>query len=433
MTTAKENQQLTRVGKGTPMGDFMRLFWIPAVPSSDLLKDGEPVRLRLLGEDMIAFRDTKGRVGLLAPYCAHRRAELYFGRNEDCGLRCVYHGWKFDVEGTIVETPNTTANITASQRTYRSQERNGVVWAFLGDTEPPPLPDLEFNLLPRENVFWTLRVQDTNWLQGVEGNIDSTHAPLLHKRIDRPMRAPLFSYDNEAHFEATEADWGVAVGARRNVESGGYHWRVNNFIFPFYAMIPPITGDPQLQLAVFVPMDDETTISWLISYHPVEALSRGILDVYHNRRSDGTETGHLSKEATIPVDQLDGTLPFIKYWPRYNRANNYGQNFDRQRYKYYSGIPGIWAQDGGIQGTMGAITDRTAETLCSSDLGIVKTRRLLLRVTSDFVDKGVVPACAKDPSVFRVRGVGVRSDSASFADAVEQYVYREGDYGYEVD
>ena len=194
MLSHEDNETLVRVGRGTAMGSLMRLYWIPFFFSKDLEKDGQPKRVMLLGEDLVAFRDTEGRVGLVANACAHRGAPMMFGRNEDCGLRCVYHGWKFDVTGAVVDTPAEPVKSRLKEKVritaYPCRERNGVVWTYMGpEAELPPLPNLEWNLVPAENVHLSMRIQECNWLQALEGEIDSAHAPILHSRIDSRARS----------------------------------------------------------------------------------------------------------------------------------------------------------------------------------------------------------------------------------------------------
>jgi phenylpropionate dioxygenase-like ring-hydroxylating dioxygenase large terminal subunit len=172
------------------MGDWIRLFWLPVYPGDQLPPDGQPKRVKILGEDLVVFRDTDGKPGLVANACPHRGAPLMFGRNKECGLRCVYHGWKFDVEGRVMELPAEPDDSRLKERVrlkaYACRERNGMLWAYMGEAEddPPPLPEIEWNLVPAENVHISFRVQECNWLQALEGEIDSAHAPILHGRIN---------------------------------------------------------------------------------------------------------------------------------------------------------------------------------------------------------------------------------------------------------
>jgi phthalate 4,5-dioxygenase len=171
------------------MGKLMRLYWIPFLLSRDVAADGAPYRVRLLGEDLVAFRDSGGRVGLVDQACPHRGAPLVFGRNEDGGLRCVYHGWKFAVDGACREMPAEGASTPMLKKVrvkaYPVQERNGVLWTYMGpDAVPPPLPSLEWNMVPEQNAHVSMRIQECNWLQALEGEVDSAHAAILHGRVD---------------------------------------------------------------------------------------------------------------------------------------------------------------------------------------------------------------------------------------------------------
>ena len=186
MLSEADNQRLTQVGPGTPMGNLFRRYWIPCAMSEELPEpDCPPVRVRLLGEDLIAFRDSEGKVGLVSAYCPHRRAPMFFGRNEECGLRCVYHGWKFDRSGACVDMPSeppdslfkTKVHITA----YPTHEAGGIVWAYLGPPELRPAPpDYEFCRVPSEQLLMSKHLQRCNWVQALEGGLDSVHATILH-------------------------------------------------------------------------------------------------------------------------------------------------------------------------------------------------------------------------------------------------------------
>src|SRR4051794_3545449 len=186
MLSTGDNGPVTRVGPGTPMGKLMRGYWVPAGLSSELPHpDCDPLRVLLLGEKLIAFRDTNGQVGLIQNHCPHRGASLFFGRNEEAGLRCVYHGWKFDVTGQCVDMPNEPAESNFKNKVrataYPCQERNGVVWAYMGPrATPPPLPNLEGNMLPQGEWQANAMQRECNWLQGLEGDIDTSHFSFLH-------------------------------------------------------------------------------------------------------------------------------------------------------------------------------------------------------------------------------------------------------------
>ena len=187
MLSKQENELLTQVGAGTPMGNLLRRYWVPALFSAQLPKaDCPPVRVRLMHEDLVAFRDTDGRLGLIDERCPHRTASLFFGRNEECGLRCVYHGWKFDVDGNCVDMPSEPDGTGFAHKikinAYPCIERGGVVWTYLGPAElKPAFPELEWTQLPDDYRFATRHVQECNWMQALEGGFDATHLAFLHR------------------------------------------------------------------------------------------------------------------------------------------------------------------------------------------------------------------------------------------------------------
>ena len=177
MLSREDNELLCRVGPGTPMGQLLREYWLPFLKSSDVERGGQPLRVKLLSEDLVAFRDTSGRVGLLGEHCSHRATSLALARNEDNGLRCVYHGWMYDVYGRCIDMPNEPEETRFADKirhpAYACTERNGIVWTYMGPREvPPALPDLEWNMVPEDQVVIWRNLQFNNWVQGLEGNID---------------------------------------------------------------------------------------------------------------------------------------------------------------------------------------------------------------------------------------------------------------------
>src|SRR5471030_2765609 len=246
MLTTAANDMLTRVGPGTPMGNLMLEYWIPACLSSELKADGEPMRLMLLGEQLIAFRDTDGRVGVMEHRCPHRRASLFFGRNEEGGLRCIYHGWKFDVEGKCLEMPNVPPQHAFPQKVtanaYKAAERNGVVWVYMGARETaPPLPSIEAMMLPEAetNSFWVQR--ECNWLQALEGDIDTSHLGFLHdgKLMPEDLAEETihrWAVANRApEYDVAETSWGTMYAAHRHATPGNIYYRVAHFLFPCWS------------------------------------------------------------------------------------------------------------------------------------------------------------------------------------------------------
>jgi phenylpropionate dioxygenase-like ring-hydroxylating dioxygenase large terminal subunit len=249
MLTREDNERVTRVGPGTPMGNLMRQYWVPALLSRELPSaDSDPVRVLLLGEQLIAFRDTNGMVGLVQNNCPHRGASLFFGRNEESGLRCVYHGWKFNAAGECVDMPNEPAESDFKSRVravaYPTQERGGIVWAYLGPrTTPPPLPDLEANMLPDGQGVVQAVLRDCNWLQALEGDIDTSHLAFLHhgSKTTSDYREGTFAYyavkDRAPRYQVVDTEYGAMYAAYRPAGEGQDYWRYAQFLFPFYVMI----------------------------------------------------------------------------------------------------------------------------------------------------------------------------------------------------
>ena len=372
--TQQQNEELVLTGPGTLMGDLMRRYWVPALQADELPEpDCTPVRVQLLGEKLIAFRDSSGRLGLIDEFCAHRGVSLWFGRNEEGGLRCPYHGWKYDVSGQCVELPSeppeTGMALRVKLKSYPCIERGGVIWTYMGppDLQPEP-PGLEWALVPPERRFISKRLQECNYLQAMEGGIDSSHVSFLHSASLK--RDPLFTgsrgnqyneHDKMPVFEVTDFEGGLFIGARRKADAGRYYWRITPWIMPWYTIIPPRAGHP-LGAHAWVPIDDENCWAWSINYHPKRALSE-------------SEVAAMQGGAGIHVKYIPGT--FI---PLANKRNDY--LIDRAGQKAgvtYSGVEGIGMQDASLQESMGAIQDRSREQLVSTDNGIIMTRRALLK------------------------------------------------------
>src|SRR3954466_14745004 len=284
---AEQNELLTRTGPGTPMGELFRRYWLPALLAEELPEpDCPPVRVKILGERLIAFRDTQNRFGLIDEFCAHRGASLWFGRNEEGGLRCSYHGWKYDMTGQCVEIPSEPGNPKLCQRmklkSYPLVERGGVLWPYRGPANKrPPLPEHEWAMVPAANRFVSKRWQGCNWLQAMEGGIDSSHVSFLHRytmKVDPMFKGATQSHqynlqDLAPHFEVVESPGGLYIGARRNAENNNYYWRITQYVIPAFTLIPP-RGDHPIGGHSWVPMDDENCWAWSTNHHATRALTR---------------------------------------------------------------------------------------------------------------------------------------------------------------
>ncbi|WP_234263512.1 Rieske 2Fe-2S domain-containing protein [Hydrogenophaga sp. NFH-34] len=411
MLSQEDNQRITRVGPGTEMGQLMRQFWIPFLLSRDVAEDGQPYRVRLLGEDLIAYRDSSGRVGLVDHACPHRGSPMAFARNEQDGIRCVYHGWKFDVSGACTEMPAEPANSPMLARVkikaYPVQERNGVLWTYMGgDTENlPPLPNIEWNLVPENQVALTMRVQECNWLQALEGEIDSAHAAILHGRVDvgGTINQWKQAQDLAPSFECVQHAAGLSIGARRKVGDDKNYVRVNQFLLPFWTFVPPQAQYPDLSGHAWVPIDDHHTLCLMFSYTPAQPLYEKTRKVFREGYG-GRETGHASEASFEKRSPMD---PYHTYWSVFNRGNAYQFSYQLQVDKYNSGLPGLWVQDAACQSGVATIYDRSKEHLGLSDTGIARTRRMLLDASRKLLHEGTRPPSSTNPDLFMLRAVSL--------------------------
>ena len=386
MLRREQNELITRTGPGTQMGDLFRCYWLPILLSEELPFDGcPPVRVKVLSERLIAVRDSEGRLGLIDEFCAHRGVSLWFGRNEDGGLRCPYHGWKFGVDGACQEIPSEPEESGMCQKirlkSYPLIERGGAFWTYLGKPEfQPELPEWEFATVPAEQSFISKRFQDCNWLQALEGGIDSSHVSWLHR--GNLASDPLFKGaggnkynlgDMKPVFEVVENEGGLLIGARRNAEEGKYYWRITPWIMPCFTMVPP-RGDHPVHGHFWVPVDDENCTAWSFDYHPVRALRQ-------------EERQAMIDGFGIHVQYTPGT-----YRPLANKDNDYLMDREAQRRgDTYSGVAGIAMQDASLQESMGPIVDRTMENLVSTDNGIIMARQRLLRAAKALAETGIRP------------------------------------------
>jgi phthalate 4,5-dioxygenase oxygenase subunit len=383
------------------MGALMRHYWVPACLSSELVPDGDPLRLMLLGEKLIAFRDSAGRIGVLDHRCPHRCASLFFGRNEEGGLRCAYHGWKFDTAGNCLDMPNLPADHDfkdkVKAKTYRAAERSGLVYIYMGDRQsgPPPLPALEALLCPPHEINLAVRQRGCNWLQALEGDIDTSHFSFLHtgkitvddvdpdhiERFQLTDRAPRY------HVRPTE--WGTMYAAYRPAQPGRTYYRFAHFALPFWTLFPngPLTDNIIAQ--AWVPMDDAHTMSFQFSW---------------TRKTPRLMTMKTGEPFPL-LDVISPTLPNTTDWfgrwrPVANQTNDYLIDREAQRTISFTGINGVFPQDSAVTESMGEISDRTLENLAPSDLMIAVTRRRLAEAVRALRDNGTVPPLVDDPAIW---------------------------------
>jgi phthalate 4,5-dioxygenase oxygenase subunit len=398
MLASERNELLTRVGPGTAMGALFRSYWLPALLADELPEpDCAPVRVKLLGERLVAFRDTRGRLGLIDEFCAHRGVSLWFGRNEESGIRCPYHGWKYDVSGQCVDLPSEPAMCRDIKlKSYPAIERGGMVWAYLGPSDRlPSEPAYEWTRVPPPQRYISKRLQETNYLQAMEGALDSIHSGFLHRYsvADDPLlkRDPeslaMLLGDRRPKIVPRDSPAGLYVATRRDVGTDRYYWRVTQWLMPCFSFFPPY-GDNPYGGHAFVPIDDEHCWTFSIDYHPARALTKEERDAAHSGKGIHVR---LIEDSFIPLA---------------NKRNDYLIDRDAQKAKKtFSGVLGVGVQDAAIQESMGAIQDRGREHLVSSDNGIVKTRKRLIDAAGS-VARGLAPP-GRDPTEQDARAVSI--------------------------
>jgi phthalate 4,5-dioxygenase oxygenase subunit len=411
MLSKADNEYLCRVGPGTPMGNLMRQYWLPAVRSDELpAPDGDPLRVRLLGEDLIAFRTTDQTVGLVQNNCPHRGASLFFGRNEEGGLRCVYHGWKFAPDGSCVDMPNEPAESDFRTKVkavaYPTRERNGVIWAYMGPrSTPPPLPDLEANMLGAPDQVSIIH-RPCNWMQGWEGEMDTVHQAFLHAggmQLEDTVPGTFDYYiasTRAPKFAVMDTDYGTSYGAWRPADEEQYYWRIAHMLLPFYAMIPGGLMGQLTRFAAYVPMDDEHTLHWEIGKRLMDPED---LPPY----ARGSEAAGPTERPTS-LYHPNTTDWYGRFNMIQSAANDYQIDRALQRSgRSYTGIPGIRQQDMAVTESMGPIYDRESEHLGTTDALIIRTRRRMINAARAFAEQGITPPGVDQPDLYRQRSGGV--------------------------
>ena len=404
MLSKADNDLATQVGPGTPTGELFRQYWMPFLISSELPEpDCAPQRMRLLGEDLIAWRNTDGSVGLMQNACPHRGASMFFGRNEENGLRCVYHGWKFDTTGACIDMPNepTESNFKHKIKAtaYPCVEVNGVVWTYMGPRkQPPPMPHLPWLLVPEENTCHTKITEDCNWLQVLEGDLDTAHADYLHfvaKDAGGPTGGALpqhagarWALDSmPAAVDLLFTEFGFTKAAKREASDNRYHYRIYQYLQPFFVLLP--AGGDGVSYRAAVPMDDEHTMFWNGKYSPTRAMTED------ERRRPGT-SGYCEYQPFT-------TGVFGKWRYATTMENNYLRDYAAEKSKkQFSGIPAVKPQDIAMTESMGTINDRTKEHLGTTDAAIIHMRRCVMNAAKALRDRGLTPPGVDQPEAYAV-------------------------------
>jgi len=420
MLSVEDNTYLTQTGPGTPMGELFRRFWLPLFLSSELPEnDGPPMRTRILGEDLVGYRDSNGHVGILDAYCPHRRAPLFYSRNEECGLRCVYHGWKFDADGTCVDMPSEPPESDFKERltikAYPTYETGGLVWIYVGPRERQPErpPLLEWTELPasrRRVIKW---FHENNYMQGIEGDIDTAHVSFLHSdnranggdpQPGRPARNLFRIADKHPRLTAMDTDYGMVYGGRRVLPDGSYYWRVTQWLLPSFSLIP---GRGRRGGTAWIPVDDHHCTRYSIGLNPDE-------DIDHAASDALTPPGKPQQFTLGDGTVIDTMIPYG------TKANQYLIDRELQKAGHYSGITSIPMQDKAMIEGMSRVVDRNLEHLGSSDIAVIAARRRLMKLARD-LESGVEPVAATHPELYRVRPLDVSSEEPEFAALLEQF------------
>ena len=421
MLNAADNTLITRTGPGTPMGDYFRRFWQPVALSCEIAEpDCPPIRVKVLGEALLAFRDTQGRVGLIEPKCAHRGADLFFGRNEDCGIRCIYHGWKYDVDGHCVEMPNVPAGSgyegKMAIKAYPTREFGDIVWAYMGPREhmPAEVSQLECGTVPASHRYVTKRLQQCNWAQSMEGALDTAHFSFLHMPAPAlakndtmtaaadESRIRWLRNDPLPKFEIIDHEAGFVIGGSRRADGDQLYWRITQFMLPAHSITPSAMPGETLYGYTWAPVDDESCWIYVYAWHPERALP-------------DDERARYAKGGFGQFAELGPG-----YIPLRNRSNDYLIDRTEQKQRSFTGVRGIAEQDAMAQDSQGLILDRTREHLSPTDVGVVRFRRVMLEGAKALRD-GREPLAAQRHDQYNVRAGGAMAkNGVPFGDVMQQ-------------
>ena len=412
MLSATDNAYLNTSEPNTPMGNYLRCHWHPVALSEEVAKpDCAPIRLKVMGEDLLLFRDSNGNTGLIEPFCAHRGADLFFGRNEESGIRCIYHGWKYDIHGNCIDMPNVPKDAAyhgkIKIKAYPTQEFADMVWAYMGppDIQPFEVPQLEAGLVPPSHRYVTKRLVECNWTHSMEGALDTAHFSFLH------MPAPAFRKDDSSNIAADESrirwlrndpaprfkiidhEVGFLIGGARNADPGDHYWRLTQYMLPTHSITPSAMPNETYYGYSWVPIDDHGCWMYVYAWHPDQAIS-------DEERKKYIKGGYGQFAELGPG-----------YVPLRNRSNSYLISREEQKTISFTGIRGIAEQDQMAQESQGYMIDRTKENLSPTDVGIIRFRKLLLQEAKAFA-AGKNPDSPNKAKDYCVRGGGAHTKSS---------------------
>jgi len=422
MMTREENELLTQVGRGKPAGELLRRYWQPIALGEELAPDGPPKPVRILGEDLVLFRNDHGKIGLMDIHCAHRGADLSYGRVEDGGLRCIYHGWLYDLEGRCLDQPGEPEGGrncgSIRNKAYPCLEKAGLVFAYLGPGEPPLLPAYEILDVPDDQRFTHKVYSECSYLQANEGNIDPVHLSFLHRIFDedlagrgRPSRYTTVRGSNDSpnqlcgenlapNLDLELEDFGVRIYSCRPVDEKAY-LRVSNFVMPNLCAVPGETQGAGYLVNWHVPIDDGHHWKFMIVFSRKEPLNQQ----------------RFRERYTSEV--------LADYQPRRRAANRYGQDREEQKTRSYTGMGSFFpGHDLYATESQGPIQNRTQEHLVTSDIAIVAARKQLFRGIQDVTEGRDPQHVIRDPRKNRFPHMVVISEVVSTATDIKAYTHQ---------
>ncbi|MEX2599631.1 MAG: Rieske 2Fe-2S domain-containing protein [Dehalococcoidia bacterium] len=404
MLSREDNEMLTRVGPGTPMGSLFRRFWFPMLLADELPEpDCKPKRVKAFGEFFVAFRDTEGRLGLLDARCPHRGADLSFGLNEENGLRCAQCYWKFDIHGKILDLPMEPDDSPlwheALAPSFQIREYGGLIWGYVGPQDDvPDLPEFEWTHVPPEQRYLSRFLVECNYMQGVEGGLDASRVAALQKAGLLTAEDPLG--DNVAQrIQAKQTEYGLTIGTALEGESDKADLQVTHWLMPFYTTTP-MDESGVYEGVAWVPVDDERTMAFAVTYNPKRALSKKVLREIEQgkrvhpvlernsiRRLRNPENGYVEEGADRPLD--------------------FASRFDN---KFEMVIA--------CQESMGPIVDRSRENLGENDSAVIGARKTLIQAAVDLME-GTVPVIVHKGEAYRVRSYATQLERGAAFDEDE--------------